>query len=74
MIAEKLAVVQENINKACKNAGRSPKEVTLISVSKTKPVEMLQEAYDAGARVFGENKVQEIMDKYDQLPSDIEWS
>ena len=73
MIAEKLAVVQENINKACKNAGRSPKEVTLISVSKTKPVEMLQEAYDAGARVFGENKVQEIMDKYDQLPSDIEW-
>ena len=73
MIAEKLAAVQENINKACKNAGRSPKEVTLISVSKTKPVEMLQEAYDAGARVFGENKVQEIMDKYDQLPSDIEW-
>ena len=42
MIAEKLAVVQENINKACKNAGRSPKEVTLISVSKTKPVEMVR--------------------------------
>jgi len=52
---------------------RDPGEVTLVAVSKTKPVSMLQEAYDAGARVFGENKVQEIMDKYDQLPSDIQW-
>lgn len=48
-------------------------EVTLIAVSKTKPVEMLKEAYDAGARVFGENKVQEIVDKYDQMPSDVQW-
>ena len=47
--------------------------VTLIAVSKTKPVEMLKAAYDAGARDFGENKVQEIMDKYDKLPSDIRW-
>ena len=54
-------------------AGRSPQEVTLIAVSKTKPVEMLKEAYDAGARVFGENKVQEIVDKYDQMPSDVQW-
>ena len=46
----------------------------MISVSKTKPVSMLQEAYDAGSRDFGENKVQEIMDKYPQLPSDIRWS
>ena len=53
--------------------GRAPSEITLVAVSKTKPVSMLQEAYDAGARVFGENKVQEIMDKYDQLPSDIQW-
>ena len=53
--------------------GRDPKEVTLIAVSKTKPVEMLKEAYDAGSRCFGENKVQEIMDKYPQLPSDIQW-
>ena len=45
----------------------------LIAVSKTKPVEMLKEAYDAGARVFGENKVQEIVDKYDQMPSDVKW-
>ena len=46
---------------------------SLIAVSKTKPVEMLKEAYDAGARVFGENKVQEILDKYDQMPSDVQW-
>ncbi len=54
-------------------AGRDPKEVTLIAVSKTKPVSMLKEAYDAGARCFGENKVQEIMDKHPQLPEDIQW-
>ena len=47
--------------------------MTLIAVSKTKPVELLQQAYDAGARDFGENKVQEIMAKYDQLPEDIRW-
>ena len=45
----------------------------LIAVSKTKPVEMLKEAYDAGIRDFGENKVQEIIEKYDQLPNDIRW-
>lgn len=50
-----------------------PDNVTLIAVSKTKPVNMLREAYDAGARDFGENKVQEIVDKYPQLPSDIRW-
>lgn len=73
MLAEKLAFVKENINSSCQKAGRSNEEVTLIAVSKTKPVKMLQEAYDAGARVFGENKVQEILDKYEQLPSDIKW-
>lgn len=73
MLADNLATVQKNIEKACLKAGRDPKEVTLVAVSKTKPVEMLQEAYDAGARVFGENKVQEIMDKHPQLPEDIQW-
>ena len=48
-------------------------EVTLVAVSKTKPVSMLQEVYDLGIRVFGENKVQEIRDKYEALPADIEW-
>lgn len=65
--------VQENIKKACEKTGRNPEEVTLIAVSKTKPVEMLKEAYDAGARFFGENKVQEIQEKYDKLPEDIQW-
>ncbi len=73
MIRLNLENVQNNINNACKRANRNSNEVTLIAVSKTKPVEMLQEAYDAGIRDFGENKVQEIMDKYENLPSDIRW-
>lgn len=73
MIKEHLMEVQENIRSACAKCGRSPEEVTLIAVSKTKPVEILQEAYDAGARVFGENKVQEITAKYPELPDDIRW-
>ena len=73
MITENLEQVRKNIEEACRAVNRDPGEVTLISVSKTKPVSMLQEAYDAGSRDFGENKVQEIMDKYDQLPSDIQW-
>jgi hypothetical protein len=68
-----LTQVRENICRACKKAGRDPGEVTLIAVSKTMPVTDLKEAYDAGSREFGENKVQEIMDKYPQLPSDIRW-
>lgn len=73
MITENLEQVRKNIQDACRSVGREPEEVTLIAVSKTKPVELLQEAYQAGARDFGENKVQEIMDKYPQLPSDIRW-
>ena len=73
MITENLEQVRKNIDEACRMTGRDPKEVTLIAVSKTKPVSMLKEAYDAGARCFGENKVQEIMDKHPQLPEDIQW-
>lgn len=73
MIAENLQQVRDNIVRACEAVGRDPKEVTLVAVSKTKPAELLKEAYDADARVFGENKVQEIMDKYDKLPGDIQW-
>lgn len=54
-------------------SGRSADDALLLAVSKTKPVEMLQDVYDAGCRDFGENKVQEIMDKIDKLPSDIRW-
>ena len=71
MIKENISQVLENIKTACEKSGRNPEEVTLVAVSKTKPVAMLKQAYEAGSRDFGENKVQEIMDKYPQLPSDI---
>ena len=73
MLADNLATVQKNIEQACLKAGRDPKEVTLVAVSKTKPVEMLQEAYDAGARGFGENKVQELVDKYENVSRPVNW-
>ena len=73
MIRENIASVNAEIAAACERAGRAASEVTLITVSKTKPVEMLQEAYDAGSRDFGENKVQELLDKIPQLPEDIRW-
>ena len=50
-----------------------PPEVTLVAVSKTKPNSMIMEAYDAGQKDFGENYVQELVDKYEQLPKDIRW-
>lgn len=50
-----------------------PADVQLIAVSKTKPGSMIQELYQAGQRAFGENKVQEMVDKYEQLPKDIQW-
>ena len=73
MLEINLREVEEKICTACKKANRRREEVTLIAVSKTKPVSMLLEAYDLGVRVFGENKVQELNEKYLQLPSDIEW-
>jgi len=50
-----------------------PKNITLVAVSKTKPVELLNEAYDQGQRIFGENKVQEMVDKFEKMPKDIKW-
>lgn len=73
MIRENIKRVQENIERACKKAGRAAEGVTLITVSKTKPVALLQEAYHAGSRDFGENKVQEMLDKIPQLPDDVRW-
>ena len=73
MLKENLRNVESQIQASCEKSGRQREDVTLIAVSKTKPVELLQEAYDAGVRDFGENKVQEICDKYDRLPSDIRW-
>ena len=68
-----LEVIEENICNACKKAGRSRDEVTLIAVSKTKPVEDLQAVYDLNIRDFGENKVQELKDKIEVMPEDIKW-
>ena len=65
--------IAENIKHVSDKIKKANKDTRLIAVSKTKPVEMLQEAYDAGIRDFGENKVQEILDKYDKLPDDIRW-
>lgn len=62
--------IAENIQKL-KN--EIPPQVTLIAVSKTKPVEAIMEAYNAGHKIFGENKVQEMAGKYEQLPKDIQW-
>lgn len=63
MIAENIKEIQSKL----------PENVTLVAVSKTKPVEDLQEAYNAGQRIFGENKVQEMTSKYEVLPKDIQW-
>lgn len=60
-------------NKLQKLYGELPKGVTLVAVSKTKPIADLQDAYDAGQRVFGENKVQEMYTKWEQLPKEINW-
>lgn len=73
MLKENLSAVENRIREVCMRCGRSYDSVRLIAVSKTKPVEMLQEVYDAGMRDFGENKPQEIRDKYPQLPDDIRW-
>lgn len=73
MIKDNLDYVQGNIKQACRTAGRAEDEVTLIAVSKTKPVSMLMEAYECGCRHFGENKVQELVSKYEVMPRDIHW-
>ena len=73
MINENISKVRENIVKACEKAGRNPEEVTLIAVSKTKPVSAIEEALLSGTLDYGENKVQELCDKYDVLPKNIRW-
>ena len=73
MIKENLEFVEENIAKACEKAGRSRDEVTLIAVSKTKPVSDIRQAMDYGIKVFGENKVQEIKDKTEEIKESLNW-
>lgn len=73
LIKENIIQVENNIKKACERSGRRQGDVTLIAVSKTKPVSMLMQAYDFGCRHFGENKVQELVEKYEVMPKDIKW-
>ncbi len=73
MIKENLEVVEKNIEEACKRAGRDRSEVTLIAVSKTKPVSDIRQAMECGIRVFGENKVQEIKDKTTEITEPLNW-
>ncbi|NOX19531.1 MAG: YggS family pyridoxal phosphate-dependent enzyme [Chlorobi bacterium] len=73
MITEKFKIVNDNIERACKLAGRNPSDVKLIAVSKTKPAEMIFEAYEAGLIHFGENKAQELRDKAAKIDRNIVW-
>lgn len=73
MLKENLDNVLKNIADSEERSGRKQGDVTLIAVSKTKPVEMIKEVYDLGIRDFGENRVQELTEKYEKLPSDIHW-
>ena len=73
MVKENLAIVEDRVKAACDRAGRSYGSVTLIAVSKTKPVRLVERAYEYGIRQFGENKAQEMKEKYDMLPKNIEW-
>ncbi|MEG0564814.1 MAG: YggS family pyridoxal phosphate-dependent enzyme [Hungatella sp.] len=73
MIRDEIALVHSRIEAACLRVGRDPHSVTLIAVSKTKPISLLQDAYEGGTREFGENKVQEILMKMPLLPKDIHW-
>ena len=73
MLLDNLNIVKSKIEAAAMRSGRDLSEITLIAVSKTKPVEMISEVYDYGIREFGENKVQEITAKSAVLPNDINW-
>lgn len=73
MLIKNYDSVQKQIEHACDKAERPCGDVRLIAVSKTKPVEMLRTLYDYGCRDFGENKVQELLEKYETLPKDIRW-
>lgn len=72
-IRENVAAVEAKIAAAAKRAGRNPEDILLLAVSKTKPVEMIQEAVDCGLTALGENKVQEIMEKFEPMGKGVHW-
>lgn len=74
MLKDNIAVVRKNIELACERAGRNPEEVTLIAVSKTKPLSDIEEVISTtDTRDFGENKVQEMVDKYEKVSTPVNW-
>ena len=66
-IAHRIDEINKNIEDACKRVGRDPSSVTLVGASKTKPAELINEARHSGLAVIGENRVQELMEKYDAI-------
>lgn len=72
-IAANFQTILERVADACRRTGRNPDDVTILGASKNQPIERLQWAWEAGLRVFGENKVQEALGKMPQLPDEIEW-
>lgn len=73
MNKENLSNVRNNIEKAITRVSRNPEDVLLIAVSKTRPIDDLLDAYNEGVRDFGENKVQELLKKYEEMPSDCKF-
>lgn len=73
MVKENLKYVEDKIVKACQRVGRNPNEVTLIAVSKTKPVSLIREAVEYGIIDFGENKVQELCSKTEEIKTPLNW-
>lgn len=73
MSVENYRMVQQKIEEACLRSGRKKEDVTLIAVSKTKPISMIQELLPEGVVDFGENKPQELKEKQEQLPKNLKW-
>ncbi len=73
MLEYNLKCVKDNIKKACIKAGRDPGEVTLVAVSKTKPLSDIEELIQAGHYIYGENYVQELCEKYENVSQDVSW-
>lgn len=72
-VASNLEAIRRNIRSACERCGRDPQEVTILGASKSQPIERLVWAWEAGVRVFGENRVQEAQAKMPRLPAAAEW-
>lgn len=73
MLKDNLNHVMKKVRESCNAKSLNMDDITVIAVSKTKPIEMIEELYNIGCRNFGENKVQELLDKYEVLPKDIQW-